>query len=357
MVAHHLAVVGGEDDPGVVEDALAFEGFDDLPHLVVDGGDVGVVVAGEELDDVVREALPLGGGLEPAHEGVERPRLGDLGGNALADGDLDVAVEVDVVAGGVVGLVRPGETDPLEEGLVAVVLVDPLHDLLAGPGIEVGLVRQGRRLREPHGEAGVRGRLLGVGAQVEPLPVHLEEVLLLEVVDVLAVEAHDAVLLRGGMGLIEADLAVAGRDVRVGGELGAAADEGFVGEEVHLADAARVVAGLLEVLGEVGDVLGHVPVVLEDAVVADVTARQERPAGGHAEGTLAERAVEAHALGREAVDVGRADDVVAGAAEGVGAQLVGHDDHDVGPGVIGHCGVLPGCVCAPSGDGRYRRRW
>ena len=95
----------------------------------------------------------------------------------------------------------------------------------------------------------------------------------------------------------------------------------------------------LQQLGE-GDRGGgerHLPLGLELAVVSDrrvpgVLAGQEHAARGRADGVPRVVLREAHSLGGEPVDRGRADLLLAVAAELGPAEVVGEDEDDVGPG-------------------------
>ena len=56
--AHADAVVGGEDDEGIVVHTAVFQGLDDASHMFVYSGDAGVVVA-----DVFAEVVAFRGSL------------------------------------------------------------------------------------------------------------------------------------------------------------------------------------------------------------------------------------------------------------------------------------------------------
>ncbi len=101
--------------------------------------------------------------------------------------------------------------------------------------------------------------------------------------------------------------------------------------EVHLADAARVVAGLLQGLEKRGEVGRHVVIVPIDTVVADVSFGEERCARRHAERPLTVGAAKSDTLGRQAVHVRGLHHRVAFAAHGIGPVLVGHNHKNVGP--------------------------
>ena len=126
-----------------------------------------------------------------------------------------------------------------------------------------------------------------------------------------------------------------------------------VAAQVPLAHQAAGVPGVGQDLGQraeladgavrVGPRLGAAgPQVTVDAVLRRDEARQQGGPGGRADGVAGERPREADALGRQAVDVRRADIRVAVAAERPGALVVGQDEEEVraarragGGGVLG----------------------
>ena len=69
--------------------------------------------------------------------------------------------------------------------------------------------------------------------------------------------------------------------------------------------------------------------VAEDAVIAREPAGQQRSARRLAHGTFGPGLVEPHAFGREAIEMRRDHDVVAGATHHVGAVLIGVEEQQV----------------------------
>lgn len=117
--------------------------------------------------------------------------------------------------------------------------------------------------------------------------------------------------------------ALAGEDLPV-------VEAGGVGGEVPLSDDCGLVAGGLEVLGDVGG--GGVDLVAEgfNAGEVGVEAGHDDAAAGGADGVSDEAVGEAGAALGEAIDVGGFVDLAAVGADGVGGVIVGHDEDDVG---------------------------
>ena len=102
-------------------------------------------------------------------------------------------------------------------------------------------------------------------------------------------------------------------------------------DEVHLADRAGDVAVILEVVGDRAGLVGQrVPQDLRP-VPAGVEARDDRPAGGDADGRVAVGAVEADAVGGDLVDVGRLRFAAAVAAGRGGLVLIRAQEEQVRP--------------------------
>jgi hypothetical protein len=183
------------------------------------------------------------------------------------------------------GVMRPREPYEEEERLLAVVVLDPLHGLLAVPCIDVGLQRDGGGRGVPHRHA--LGRVLTVFVLAlvatvgDVLLVDLEQAVIGEVVRVASRDLPDELVTRlEDLGESQC-LQPSGHLVHVGhGEL-------LVEVEVRLAEERGVVAGLPEGPGvrrAVGRDLGGVRV---HAVVAHVPLRHERSTRRHAERALA----------------------------------------------------------------------
>ena len=101
-------------------------------------------------------------------------------------------------------------------------------------------------------------------------------------------------------------------------------------DEVPFADDGRLVAGGLQILGDVGD--GGVELVGEglNAGQVGVEPGHDDAAAGGADGVGDEAVGKAHAAGGEAIDVGGLIDLAAVGADGVGGVVVRHDEEDVG---------------------------
>ena len=109
---------------------------------------------------------------------------------------------------------------------------------------------------------------------------------------------------------------------------------GVGGAGVQLADQPAVVAGVGQQPADRQLVGGDGLTVLAHARRARVAPGQEAGAAGSAQRVLHEAAVEAHAAGRQGVQVRGADERVPGAAQRVAPLLVGADPEDVR--AIGH---------------------
>ena len=101
-----------------------------------------------------------------------------------------------------------------------------------------------------------------------------------------------------------------------------------VGQEVQLAEVGRAVAEAAQHPRQRFGFLGYGHAHVRDAQARRVSAGQEAQPRWHAQRVLHEALVEPHAAGRQAVDVGRQDLGVAGAADGVVPQLVGVDQQN-----------------------------
>ena len=119
-------------------------------------------------------------------------------------------------------------------------------------------------------------------------------------------------------------LALPGQDVPM-------VEAGRLALEVPLADHGRLISGRPQELGEgrLGAVESHgvVPHAVEVAVLAG---QDDGPAGG-ADAVSAEAVVEAHALGRDAVDVRGPVDAAPVTTDSLRSVVVGHDEQDVRP--------------------------
>ncbi len=90
----------------------------------------------------VGHRLGIGDPQERVEQGAVATRALDGGAPGRArHRDVDVVVALHGRLGRVPGIVGPREADEEEERLLAVVALDPLHGLLAVPGVDIGLER------------------------------------------------------------------------------------------------------------------------------------------------------------------------------------------------------------------------
>ena len=112
---------------------------------------------------------------------------------------------------------------------------------------------------------------------------------------------------------------------------------------VPLADERRLVPRLPQAAGErhqgVADHVQAELVVIDDAVPMGVLPREEAGAARRAEGRGDEEVAEQDALARQAVDVWRLGERVAGGAERIPALIVGDDEDDVRPASLADGGL------------------
>ena len=101
--------------------------------------------------------------------------------------------------------------------------------------------------------------------------------------------------------------------------------------EVPLADVGGVVAGGIEGVGHRGQLWGQRTPVRHYAALVGIASGQQGAAKRRAPRCPGHGAVEAHALARQVVDVGREHVAVAAVTGGVDAVLVAEDPHHVGP--------------------------
>ena len=131
VVALHVAVVGGEHDPGVVPrlGIVAAQPVQQAPDLGIDERDLAAVAAPGALD--LRRGQPAtpGVGIRRGQRVVvPRGPGADVGRNTVR-----VAVEVEVVRRRHIGRVRPGEGEIEEEGLAAVAVAEEVKAAVHGP--------------------------------------------------------------------------------------------------------------------------------------------------------------------------------------------------------------------------------
>ena len=158
MVAEQLAVVGGEDDVGVVELAASFECVEDLADLVVNKFDGSAVLA-TGLGDLV--GRKVGGAL-----------LDPLGfaGEGAADGRGHgrVAIAVAIYSGRVKGIVRADEADEVVPRKIVGHIGNPLGSATAN--ISVLKILAGQRRVAAVGNPARRGALPIVLVKRRQLP-------------------------------------------------------------------------------------------------------------------------------------------------------------------------------------------
>ena len=309
VFAEVVAVVRGEDDDRVVLEAEVLQGGEDPADLLVHEGHAGVVSL-EDRPAVVVVVGPADGLVpEDALGGNVQEVVRDAGRQRERGG----VVEGEGGPGSHQGDVRAHEADGEEEGLVLEVAEQP-HRLGRGDG--VGLlapVRVGLDLVEGGAEAEV---VVLVGVEVEGL------------VRVVAGHPRGHPLRREHVvGRIPRSAVV-----RAGRAAGDVARDPHV---VDLAHARGRVAVQPEVLGE--GALGAERGVVGRVAAAHrldpvrVQAGQDRGPRGVADRVLAVGPIEAHPSAREGVDVGRVDERIAVAGQGVRGQVVGDEEQDVRP--------------------------
>ncbi len=223
---------------------------------------------------------------------------------------------------------RPREAHEEEEGLLAVVALDPPHGLLAVPGVDVGLQwdRHGRGIPHRNGLGGVLAVfvLALVAAVGDVLLVGIEQAPAGEVVGVAGGDLPDELVARlEDLGKAES-LEPSGHVVHVrDGQL-------LVEIEVRLAQERGVVAGFTQSPGVGRAVRRDLGRVRVHAVVAHVALRHERRPRRHAQRALARNPREAHALRGQPVERWREGSRVTRAPHHVGPVLVRHHQQDVG---------------------------
>ena len=299
----HLAAAAAVDDEG------------DADRLLVGGALVELAVAAAHLA-VVREEDDIGVAVHPQVD----QRLADA-----ADVPIQV-LDLSVVAGqfGARFFLHPGHG-----GHVAAQL-DLRRAQVPGGVRRIGGRHVGpvRRLHREHGEEGLI--LLSPAANVIPqvLDQHVAEGIghvAAQPPRPLAAGAVDVVLVLVVGGLVADPVAKAAAPLRrdvVVGVVGAV--------QMPLSDIGGVVAGDVERGGHGGrggrqpDAVGH------HAGLVRVAATEQRAAERRAPRRAGHRAVEAHALAPEVVEVGRGDVGIAPLAGGLGTMLVAKDPQHVG---------------------------
>ncbi len=199
-------------------------------------------------------------------------------------------------AGGEAVALAGGGVGPVVPGVVAAIALV----------VEVAVVARDLRIVAPVGAEPVQAVVALVGVEAALGDAHAD--------DGAGIDAEPLHALR------------VGAHVRLADEHGAHAQRAQVVAERHLADLERIA-------------------VPGGAVRAHVAAGVEAHARGAADGRLHVGAREAHAAGRQRVDVGRVQLGVAGAGEIIPAQLVAHDEEDVA-GAAAHGRALSSGIAA-----------
>ena len=330
VLAEEEALVRGVDDQRVLGQALGVQPVQQPAHALVDGSDGAQVALEVALVLEVRvvalavEAKHLAGAAVDQAQAAQRGLVGRPGQLAHRHpgqqrlADLAAALglhQAEVQIGQVVGDAHLGRGGG--RGAVPVVVVEArghLHVLgVVRVVLRVVLPGAVRRLVVAHQEEGAR-RI----ARVQPLQalvgddvgdvaraLHRATGLVEDGVEVVALPGHDRPV-------VEARRAVR-RPLA----------------QVPLADDGGLVAGRAQVLGDVGQAVVDAVVQRHDAVDVVVGAGQDGRAAGRADRVADVAVVQAHALGRDAVDVRRAVDAVAVAADRARGVVVGHDEQDV----------------------------
>lgn len=302
------AVIGAEDDEGSFSELEAVESLKDLADGPVEFGDGIAAVAewGGVLEAFVGHAgdVDIVGG-EEEEEGLV------LVGFDPVDGLSDPFIgEVFVTEAGLVSAGIEADTaDAVMDGVI--MAVGPIHFEGMAVGEACGVIGVGFFIADPKGVEGV------------------------EVEDgfIFHVDLGDAVVGGGEEeGVIEADLEGARGERAVPVRAG-----GVTEAEVPFSDDGGLVSGLFEEGGERGgsglDDGGAIGGCDAGVILAEgVGAGEEGESGGGAGGGGAIATGEAEAFGGEAVDIGCKD--VGGAVAGdiAVAEVIGHDDDDIGSG-------------------------
>jgi hypothetical protein len=278
-----VAVVGEEDDGGVVAQSLRVQEAEERADVVVEVLDHGVV-APQVVAALGRSRLLRWG------------RPGGRGGDVWREHQLAVA------PAGEVGLrrdergVRRLDGEDEKEGPAAVALLG--EEALGEPEEPVGLVAV---------DAARRGIVVDEVVRVERIVAELEGAPALESATERPGDGREAALAREG--------AAAAR-------MGA--------EQVPLADVRGLVAGVAELVGDRALGGGHAPADGGDEPAVGVLPGHQGEAAGDADRVGHARVGEAQALGRQPVDVRRGDVGIAVAAQRVAPELVADDEEDVG---------------------------
>ena len=313
VFAEPFAVVGGEDDDGVVGDAQLFERGEEATDVVVDFADLAVVAV------VGATQLFVGIVLRPALLLYFRWEGGKGEGGGI--------VKVEVLLGGNPGGVGGVDAGDAEEGLAGAGLVAHELDGLFGDEGCVGHVVAAAGGERLDGEA--FGRVFDAVLDFHGLLPDLCHGGLAEadVGELVGGKAADpgAVGIFVGAGLV-GDFQVVEAVGRVMGTVIAVG----VGLEMEFADVGGAVAVGCEEAGQGDGIFGHGHAHVGDAEGGGILPGEEAEAAGHAYGILHEAAVEVDALVCQSVEVGRVDVGIAVDAEAVPALLVGVDDEEVG---------------------------
>ena len=293
LVAQLLAVVGGDDDAGVLPHAEAPQAVEDPAQLLVDVGDHPVVL-GRDLAHLVL----VGGGRDCRHPSAE----GDVVARRHRGRHVGGVIGARPVAGRGVGRVRAQVAGVREPG--ALLAVQPAEQVVREEGRDA-----------------VLGRALRLAGQ-QQVGV-LRQVRVAELLQPAAPGRHVVEQLEPVGEAVREPLPVEEPGV-VGPERGRRV-EGLVGvpeDGRRVAGPGRSQPHVVEASVEGGAIAHH-------AVGHLVGAGQEAGAPGRAGRGLAVVAGQAHPGGRQGVEVGRAHERVAGDREAVRPELVEGDEQHV----------------------------
>ncbi len=293
-LAQHVAMVGGDDDDGVVGQAGRRERFQQLAELAVDIADHGVVAVAGVADLLVGDAVFVAV-VELVHAAAERIAVGrrDIGHRRHVDGGVVVARPVR--ARRQVGIVRLDEGDGQHERpLVAAagVIVEPANGLVADLLVIV-----------PFKRAVVGAGLDHAQHVVEP-PVDLLRL-----------------LPRGR------PAEIAGIDV--GGDAVLVAMQLVGADEMHLAGKAGAITEPAQIVRVGRHGRRELGGVVPGGDAARQLSRHQREARGRAERRIAIGAVEHHAALGERLQVRGLHERMTVSRQRLRRHLVEHDEEDV----------------------------
>ena len=175
VVAHHVAVVGGEADNGIVIHSLLLERGNDAAHLFVDEGDGSIIVLFRILHILLAKLAVRGVGPLFGARHVLTDVAAPFGLHRSVH--VNVLVKVEHPLRRVIGTVGPCKRHLEEERPVAFVMTDSFHGDIAGPHRRMHLLGQlihpgAMVIPADTGSIGILAR----GHQLEPLAVIAHEI-------------------------------------------------------------------------------------------------------------------------------------------------------------------------------------